>query len=56
MTGSDDASAIVWDMNTGEKKNILRGHTSYISVICISNDNNKVITGSNDKKTIIWNL
>ncbi len=49
MTGSDDASAIIWDMNTGKKIYILRGHTLSINVISISNDNNKVITGSNDK-------
>src|SRR3990167_689587 len=55
VTGSDDKTAIIWNLNTGKQLHTLNGHTNNcIRLVAISGD--KVVTGSWDKTAIIWDL
>ena len=36
--------------------NVLQGHTDYISCIAITNDQQYIVSGSDDKTIRIWNL
>jgi WD40 repeat protein len=57
VTGSDDNTAKIWDIKTGELVHTLSGHTSSILSVCVSPDgNNYVVTGSVDNTAKIWDI
>ncbi|MBI1307960.1 MAG: hypothetical protein GC181_15255 [Bacteroidetes bacterium] len=56
VTGSNDKTAIVWDVLTGKVKHVLKGHDWKIVSVDISADSKYAVTGSIDGKVIIWNL
>ena len=53
-TGSDDATAKVWNLTTGECIYTLKGHTGRICSVAVAG--NYVITGSDDGTAKVWNL
>ena len=48
MSGSYDKTVKVWDLKTGKCKLTLRGHTA--AVLCVQFDEQKIVSGSYDKK------
>jgi WD40 repeat protein len=54
ISGSDEKTLRVWDMNPGKCLCTLNGHTEIISSVCISGD--KIISGSWDKTLRIWDI
>ncbi|GAB7359801.1 hypothetical protein MBLNU230_g6970t1 [Neophaeotheca triangularis] len=53
ITGSYDATAKVWDIETGNELRSLAGHTSGIR--CLQFDDSKLMTGSLDHTIKLWN-
>jgi WD40 repeat protein len=54
ISGSDDRSIKIWDLNTGQELRTLNGHQDWINCITIWND--KLISGSDDAIIKIWDL
>ena len=48
MSGSYDKTVKVWDLKTGLCQLTLRGHTA--AVLCVQFDDQKIVSGSYDKK------
>ncbi|MGK0187008.1 MAG: WD40 repeat protein/serine/threonine protein kinase [Verrucomicrobiales bacterium] len=44
----------VWDLNTGELKYTLEGHTDKAFWAEFSHDSKRIVTGSSDKTAIVW--
>ncbi|KAI9012136.1 WD40-repeat-containing domain protein [Phycomyces nitens] len=53
MTGSHDKTAVVWDLETGEKLRTLNGHAR--SVSSLQFDTTKLVTASMDHTLRVWN-
>ena len=54
VTASQDKTAILWDLISGQKLVNYKGHTEGVACIAISKDSSKIVTGSFDKTAIIW--
>ncbi len=55
VSGSEDTTLIIWDINTGKILKKLEGHTNYVTcVIKLSDD--RIVSGSYDHTLIIWNI
>ena len=52
ISGSWDATAIVWDLNSGNALFKLEGHSHAVSVLAL--DHEMFVTGSQDKNLNIW--
>ena len=55
LTGSGDGNARLWDTDTGTPLSTLKGHTSWILVVCWSPDEKTIATGSMDNTVRLWN-
>ena len=53
-TGSGDNTARIWDCDTGTPLRTLKGHTSWLLVVCFSPDGNILATGSMDNTIRLW--
>ena len=38
ISGSTDRSLIIWDLESGERKHTLTGHTSTVRCLCLNGD------------------
>jgi len=65
ISGSDDNTIKIWNLNTGNYfqalitynyLQTLKGHTNTVKSLCITTDNQKIISGSADKTIKIWAL
>ena len=56
MTCSSDKTSIIWDSGTGKILFVLVGHEDIVSSVAITSDNEKVVSGSADFTTIIWDV
>jgi WD40 repeat protein/serine/threonine protein kinase len=54
VTGSNDLTARIWDVATGQQIRVLRGHTGPIFDASFSADAHYVVTASADKTACIW--
>lgn len=54
VTGSEDATARVWDVATGNQLRQFAGHTSSIWSVTFSADGQYVVTGSLDRTIRLW--
>lgn len=54
ITGSDDKTAIIWELSSGNISKKLQGHSDLVSSVVFSSDSNFVATGSSDKIAVIW--
>ncbi|MCD6333369.1 MAG: DUF4062 domain-containing protein, partial [Bacteroidales bacterium] len=56
ISGSDDKTCILWNLQTGEKLQTLKGHTRGVESVSITPDGKRAISGSYDKTCILWDL
>lgn len=54
VTGSDDQTAKVWDVESGQERLTLKGHTAAVRAVACSPDNQRIATGSWDQTVRIW--
>ena len=56
ITGSDDNSLKVWNLETKEELFTLKDHTSSVKSLALTPDSKWVISGSYDHTIKVWNL
>jgi WD40 repeat protein len=56
LGASDNATAIIWDTETGRQLQVLRGHKFYVMSAEFTQNNKQVITASWDRDVRIWDL
>lgn len=56
LTGSDDSSAILWDVATGRQVRSFKGHTGRVHSLAISPDGALALTGASDRTAILWDV
>jgi len=55
VSGSDDRTLRVWDLETGEWR-ALKGHMSGVTAVSITPDGRRAVSGSDDKTLCVWDL
>ena len=53
-SGSDDKTAKLWNVNTGECVRTLEGHSDWVRSVSFSPDGTRVASGSFDTTVRIW--
>ena len=56
MSGSDDKTVNLWDVQTGGTIKTFHGHTSFVCSVSISMDNTIIASGSWDKTICLWDI
>jgi len=56
ITGSDDKTARMWSLETGNCLHVFKGHENYVTSVCTTLNGKYLITGSSDKTAIMWSL
>ncbi|NUN95774.1 MAG: protein kinase [Candidatus Omnitrophica bacterium] len=56
VTGSQDGTARVWNVETGKEVQRIKGHLGAISAVAFSAEGDQVITGSTDRTVRVWDL
>jgi WD40 repeat protein len=56
VSASDDATLIVWDIETGRPLTTLKGHARRIWACAITPDDRRVVSASDDHKLKVWDL
>ncbi|MFM5946390.1 MAG: WD40 repeat domain-containing protein, partial [Dolichospermum sp.] len=56
ISGSNDETIKIWDLETGEEKLTFKGHSSWVTAIAVTPDGKTVISGSWDNTIKIWDL
>ncbi len=55
-TGSDDKTARLWDLDTGECLRIIAGHSNFVKSVAFSPDGRILATGSDDRTVKLWDV
>ncbi len=56
ISGRDEFSLHVWDLQSGQCRWVLKGHTDRVSSITLTPDGRWALSGSGDKTVRLWNL
>jgi WD40 repeat protein len=56
VTGGADHAIWLWDLETGNARNVLRGHSGAVTALQFTADGLKLVSGSADKSLRVWNL
>ena len=56
VSGSDDNTIRVWNVDTGESILTLKGHTSEVYSVGFNHDGTKIVSGSFDETIRVWNV
>jgi WD40 repeat protein len=56
VTGDDDNEVAIWDVATGKKIHILKGHTDSVTGLAFSPDGRRLLTGSRDGTARLWDV
>ncbi|MCA2938734.1 MAG: WD40 repeat domain-containing protein, partial [Microcystis sp. M113S1] len=56
VSGSDDNTIKLWNVETGQEIRTLKGHDSPVSSVNFSPDGKTLVSGSADKTIKLWNL
>jgi len=56
VSGSNDKTLRVWDVETGECLRTLEGHTDWVNSVSVTPDARRAVSGSNDKTLRVWDV
>ncbi|MCU0516728.1 MAG: hypothetical protein MUC60_07630 [Oscillatoria sp. Prado101] len=56
VSGSNDKTIKIWNLDTGTLQNTLTGHTDTVYSVAISPDGKTLVSGSNDHTIKIWRM
>ena len=56
VSGSEDQTLKLWDIETGEAVRTFKGHKDIISSVTISPDGNYLLSGSHDNTVKLWDI
>jgi WD40 repeat protein len=56
VSGSDDKTIRVWDVQTGRELKRFTGHTDVVTCVALSPDGRWVLSASADTSIRLWNL
>ncbi|MEW6494629.1 MAG: hypothetical protein AB1589_19230, partial [Cyanobacteriota bacterium] len=56
ISGSDDSTLKVWNLETGEELFTLNGHSDWVNAVAVTGDGKQAISGSRDNTLKVWNL
>ncbi|MFH1740846.1 MAG: TIR domain-containing protein [bacterium] len=56
VSGSDDKTLKVWDLETGREVATLAGHTDWVGACAVTPDGRRVVSGSYDRTLKVWDL
>ena len=56
LTGSNDWTARLWDVQTGREIHAFTGHTGGVTSVMFSPDGNYILTASMDRTARLWNV
>jgi WD40 repeat protein len=56
ISGSDDNTLRVWDLETGQELRTLEGHTDTVSAVALTYDGRRAVSGSWDNTLRVWDL
>ena len=56
LSGSDDKTLVLWDVETGQPIRIFEGHTNWVNIVVFSPDGQRALSGSNDDTLIMWDV
>ena len=53
---SNDKTVRAWDLASGRCVAVLKGHTDWVTSVCVSVDGKALYSSSNDKTVRVWDL
>ena len=56
VSGSDDGTVAVWDLQTGARLHELTGHHGGVRSVALSGDGRHIVSGSDDGTVAVWDL
>jgi len=56
ISGSDDSTLKVWDIETGKLLHTLKGHSSSVTAVVLTENGRRVISSSHDKTIKLWDI
>ncbi|MGA2178936.1 MAG: TIR domain-containing protein [Verrucomicrobiota bacterium] len=56
LTGADDNTMRLWDVETGRCLRVLRGHSGDVNGVAWSADQRRALSGANDKTVRLWDV
>ena len=56
VSGNEDATVRLWDVNTGEHIRTFTGHTDWVYSVAFSPDGNTLASGSSDETIRLWDV
>jgi WD40 repeat protein len=56
VSGSDDSTVRVWEMESGRVAAMLQGHSDRVNAVAISADGTRIVSGSYDSTVRVWEM
>lgn len=56
MSGSDDWTIRLWDLNASINNRIIGKHNDWVSSLIVSTSNKFLVSGSSDKTIKLWDI
>jgi WD40 repeat protein len=54
VSGSQDKTVKIWNLETGECRATLKGHTDMVGAVAVMPDGERILSGSNDHSVRVW--
>ena len=56
VSGADDGTVRVWDLDTGQQQAELTGHNGRVHAVAVSADGRRAVSGGDDGTVRVWDL
>ena len=56
VSGSEDETIIVWNVESGDKVRTLKGHPHFVNSVAITPDDKNIVSWSGDKTAKVWSM